>query len=146
MSISADEAVGPVDFILLEYPVDRMKGEVAAAVLDLVDQGTIRLLDVMVLIKEEDGSVSALALEDTRVGGILGELSGAVSGLLDEEDMAEAAAALEPGTVAALLVYENTWAAPFVAAVRRGGGEVVASGRIPASDLMDALDSAESTS
>lgn len=146
MSISPDEAVGPVDFILLEFPVDRMRGEVAAAVLDLVDQGTIRLLDVMVLAKEDDGSVSALTMEDARVGGILGELSGAVSGLLDEEDMTEAAEALEPGTVAALLVYENTWAAPFVAAVRRGGGEVVASGRIPASDLMDALDSAESAS
>jgi hypothetical protein len=112
---------------------------------DLVENGTIRLYDLMVISKEKDGSVEVLQLDDP--GGVDGftYLAGARSGLLGDEDLDQAAAAMEPGTVAALIVYENCWAIPFVAAARNSGGEVIASARIPAADLMDALEALEPT-
>jgi uncharacterized membrane protein len=141
VSMTTDDAVGPIDFVLIEFPSSKLTGEVSQEVLDLVDRGTIRLLDLMIIAKDDDGSVAALEIEDEALAAAFGDLSGARSGLLGEEDVAEAASALEPGTVAALLVYENSWAAGFVAAARRSGGELVASGRIPATVLLDALDS-----
>jgi hypothetical protein len=115
-------------------------------VVDLVDRGLIRILDLAYLAKDKGGTITALEIAD--VGGAVAELAvfeGASSGLLSEGDLDEAGAALEPGTSAALLVYENAWAAPLAAAVRRSGGQLVAGGRIPIEDVLAALDAVEST-
>ena len=136
--------MGPIDYILVEWPGRQPNGEVAPHLVDLVDRGLIRILDLAFVAKGEDGSVAAVELAD--LGGEVGELAvfeGASSGLLCDEDIDEAAGALEPGTSAALLVFENTWAAPFAAAVRRSGGQLVASGRIPVQAVLAALDAAE---
>lgn len=140
------EAIGPIDFILIELDPDKVRGEAAAAVLDLVDAGIVRLLDVALLAKDEDGNVAAVDLAEAaaEAAGDFSAIAGARSGLLSDEDLAEAGEALEPGKLGALLVYENAWAAPFVAAVRRAGGELVASARINAGDVLDALDALES--
>jgi hypothetical protein len=137
--------VGPIDYIVVEWPGKQPTGEALPHLVDLVDRGLIRILDMMVVAKAEDGSVSMLEIAD--VGGDVAEFAvfeGASSGLLGEDDVAEAGNVLEPGTTAAVLVYENSWAAPFAAAVRRSGGELVASGRIPADAVLAALDAAES--
>lgn len=136
--------IGPIDYLLVEWPGKQPNGEVAPHLVDLVDRGLIRILDLVFVAKDEEGNVAAIELAD--LGGEVAELAifeGASSGLLDDEDVAEAGGVLEPGTAAALLVFENSWAAPFVAAVRRSGGELVASGRIPAEDILAALDAAE---
>lgn len=136
--------LGPIDYLLVEWPGKQPNGEVAPHLVDLVDRGLIRILDLVFIAKDEEGNVAALELAD--LGGEVTELAvfeGASSGLLGDDDVAEAAGVLEPGTSAALLVFENSWAGPFVAAVRRSGGELVASGRIPADDLLAALDAAE---
>jgi hypothetical protein len=115
--------------------------------IDLVERGLIRVLDLAVIAKGDDGSVARMDISE--VGGEVEEFAvfeGASSGLLSDDDTTEAAAALEPGTSAALLVYENLWAAPFAAAVRRSGGQMVASGRIPIQALLAALDAAEEAS
>lgn len=143
MSAEAPE-VGPIDYLLIEWKGRQPNGEVAPVVVDLVDRGLIRVLDVVFVTKDEEGNVAALELAD--LGGEVAELAvfeGASSGLLGDDDVAQAGDVLEPGTSAALLVFENSWAAPFVAAVRRSGGELVASGRIPAEDILAALDAAE---
>lgn len=140
----AEAEVGPIDYLLIEWKGRQPNGEVAPVVVDLVDRGLIRVLDVVFVTKDEDGNVAALELAD--LGGEVAELAvfeGASSGLLGDDDVAQAGDVLEPGTSAALLVFENSWAAPFVAAVRRSGGELVASGRIPAEDVLAALDAAE---
>ncbi|HEX6075711.1 MAG TPA: DUF6325 family protein [Micromonosporaceae bacterium] len=146
MSATATTDVhGPVDFVLLEFPGDRLTGEASRALLDLVERGVIRLYDLMVISKNQDGSVEALELADpTGVNGFT-YFAGARSGLLGDEDLRDAAKAMRPGTVAALIVYENTWAIPFVAAARNSGGELIASARIPATDIMAALESLEPT-
>lgn len=136
--------LGPIDYLLVEWPGKQPNGEVAPHLVDLVDRGLIRILDLVFVAKDEEGNVAVIELAD--LGGEVAELAifeGASSGLLDDEDVAEAGGVLEPGTSAALLVFENAWAAPFVAAVRRSGGELVASGRIPAEDLLAALDAVE---
>lgn len=138
------EAHGPVDFVLIEFPPDAGLGPTADALLDLVDRGTVRLYDVVAVGKSEDGSYSLVEL--ARIGdGAVGveALSGARSGLLSDDDVSLAADAMEPGTMALLIVYENTWAAPFVAAAVTAGGQMIASQRIPASDVIDALDAVE---
>ena len=133
---------GPVDFVLLEFPADaEFTGEGAEALLDLVEKGIVRVFDILIIRKDADGTFSGIDIDD--VGGFTA-FAGAQTGLIGDEDIAEAAEALEPGTVAALIVYENTWARQFVAAVRKAGGEMVASARIPAQDVMDALDALES--
>ena len=136
---------GPVDFVLLEFPADRMTGAAAEAVMDLVDIGVIRVYDLLVIRKDEDGTVSGVELNDLtadQVGGF-SAFAGARSGLLGDDDAGRAADAMKPGTVAALLVYENAWAIPFIAAARDAGGQLIASARIPAPDVMDALDALE---
>ena len=136
--------MGPIDYILVEWPGRQPNGEAVPYLVDLVDRGLIRILDLAFIVKGEDGSVAGVELAD--LGGDVGELAvfeGASSGLLGDEDVEEAAGALEPGTSAALLVYENAWAGPFAAAVRRSGGQLVASGRIPVQQLLAALDAAE---
>ena len=129
---------GPIDYLVLEVPADNLDGSVAAEVLALVEAGIIRLFDVVIVAKADDGSVTVLAMED--LGDGFAAFAGARSGLVGDEDLDEVASVLEPGRVAALLVYENAWAAGVVGAARAVGAEVVSSGRIPATDLMDALD------
>jgi hypothetical protein len=141
-----DIEMGPIDYLLVEWPGKQPEGEIAPYLVDLVDRGLIRILDLAFLAKGEDGTIAAVEIAD--VGGEVAELAifeGASSGLLDDEDLDQAGEALEPGTSAALLVYENTWAGPFAAAVRRSGGQLVASGRIPVTDLLAALDAVEAT-
>jgi len=136
--------MGPIDYLLVEWPGRQPNGEVAPHLVDLVERGVIRILDLTFIHKAEDGSVSALEIAD--VGAEVAELAvfeGASSGLIGDDDVGEAGGVLEPGTSAALLVYENVWAAPFAAAVRESGGELVASGRIPIDDVLAALDAAE---
>ncbi|HEY6145203.1 MAG TPA: DUF6325 family protein [Solirubrobacterales bacterium] len=137
--------MGPVDYILVEWPGRQPNGEVAPHLVDLVDRGLIRILDLSFVTKDEDGTVAGIELADLGDGAAeLEVFEGASSGLLSDDDLTEAAAALEPGTAAAVLVYENTWAAPFATAVRRSGGQLVASGRIPVQAILAALDAAES--
>jgi len=138
--------MGPIDYIVVEWPGRQPNGEVAPQLVDLVDRGLIRILDLVFVAKDEEGNVAGLEISE--LAGEVAELSvfeGASSGLISDEDVDKAGGVLEPGTSAALLVFENAWAAPFVSAVRRSGGQLVASGRIPAQDLLDALDAAEET-
>jgi hypothetical protein len=144
MSTEALEEMGPIDFLLIEWPGRQPTGEAAPIVVDLVERGIIRVLDLAFITKAEDGTVAGLEIKD--LGEEVEELKlfeGASSGLLSNDDLAEAAAALEPGTSAALLVFENRWAAPFASAVRRSGGQLVASGRIPVQAVLAALEAAE---
>jgi len=145
VSITATDVHGPIDFVLIEFPQDRLTGEAGQALMDLVERGVIRLYDLMVISKSHDGSVEALELSDPAGVDGFAYFAGARSGLLGDEDLRVAAAAMEPGTVAALIVYENSWAIPFVAAARNSGGELIASARIPAGDVMDALEALEPT-
>lgn len=141
-----DESVemGPIDYLLVEWPGRQPNGEVAPHLVDLVDRGLIRILDLAFVTKDEDGTVAGLEIADLGDGATELEIfAGASSGLISDDDLTEAAGALEPGTSAALLIFENTWAAPFAAAVRRSGGQLVASGRIPADDILAALDAVE---
>lgn len=141
-----DEDVhGPIDFVLIEFQGDHLTGEAGAALLDLVDAGTIRIWDLLVVTKADDGSVVGIDIEDLDADhlGSFTAFSGAASGLLGEDDVFEAGNALEPGTVAALIVYENTWAIPFVKAARGAGAEVVATARIPADVVIEVLEAAE---
>ena len=144
MSDASIEEMGPIDYLIVEWPGRQPNGEAAPFLIDLVDRGLIRVLDLAFIFKGDDGSVAALDIKD------LGEQSeelrlfeGASSGLLGDDDIDEAGKALEPGTSAALLVYENTWAGPFAAAVRRSGGQLVANGRIPVQALLAAVETAE---
>ncbi len=144
MDADANE-MGPIDDVIVEWPGRQPNGEAVPHLIDLVDRGLIRILDLAFITKDEDGSVAALEISE--LGQQVEEFAlfaGASSGLLSDEDMGEAAQALEPGTSAALLVYENSWAAPFAGAVRRSGGQLVASGRIPVEEVLAALDAAES--
>ena len=136
------EVHGPIDYVLLEFTGGEPLDEPAAALLELVDRGVVALYDLVAIRKESDGTFSGIALDE--LGGQFAAFAGARSGLLGDEDLADAAEALEPGTVAALIVYENTWAIPFVDAARRAGGQMVATARIPAQDVIEALDALES--
>jgi len=138
---------GPIDLIVVEFPIDGDMEPVRSALVDLLDSGTIRLYDLMVVRREQDGTVTELDLAALPGGGAaLSLFSGARSGLLGDDDLDDAASLLEPGTMAALLVYENTWAVPFVAAARQAGGELVAGARLSAQEIMDALDAVETES
>lgn len=139
--LDAIEEMGPIDYLLVEWTGRQPNGELAPHLVDLVDRGLVRILDLVFMTKAEDGTVEAIEL------GELPELAvfeGVSSGLVDEEDLAEAGAVMEPGTSAALLIYENTWAAPFAVAMRKSGGQVVSSGRIPVQQILAALEAAES--
>src|SRR3954453_17209318 len=137
--------MGPVDFLVMEFPGNRMTGEAFPLLIDLVDRGIIRILDLAFLRKETDGTVTTLTQVDLDRMHVLEAalFDGASSGLLDQTDINEAAKALQPGSSAGVLVYENVWAAPFAVAVRHAGGEVVASGRIPVQELVATLDAIE---
>jgi hypothetical protein len=142
-SLEALEEMGPVDYIVLEWPGKQPKGDVAPMLIDLVDRGIIRILDIALMVKGEDGSVAAIDLGEVNGGGGFSEFEGAASGLLTQEDLEDAATALEPGTSAAVLVWENRWAAPVAIALRRSGGQLVASGRLETQAILAALDAAE---
>ncbi|GGW87800.1 hypothetical protein GCM10010350_84920 [Streptomyces galilaeus] len=141
----ASGAMGPIDYLVVEFPGNRMTGEGLPLLVDLVDRGLIRILDLTFIRKDADGSVSGLEIGDLTSDGALdlAVFEGASSGLLGQDDLEEAANALEPGNSAGVLIYENVWAAPFAAALRRGGAELVASGRIPAPAVLAALDATE---
>ena len=138
-------AVGPIDYLAIELPAARMRGEGLAALVDLVDRGIIRVLDLRAVRREDDGTFTAVAITDLDHDGTLdlAVFEGIESGLLDDDDLRQAAELIEPGKVVALLLYENTWAAPFVAAMRRAGAELIASGRIPADEVEAMLDALE---
>jgi hypothetical protein len=144
-----EDELGPIDIVVIAYPADApMTGEAVPMLVDLVDRGIIRVLDALFVRQNEDGTFSgfeASDLDSEHIGDFK-VFEGASSGLLSEEDVATAGQAIEPGSAAVMIVYENRWAAPFVAAVRRNGGVPVAFERIPAQDLMDALDTAEAVS
>ncbi len=135
--------MGPIDYIVLEWPGRQPDGSVAPLILELVDRGLIRILDVAFLGKDENGSAYAVDIADIDAAEAFGVFDGASSGLLREEDLAEAASVLEPGTTAAVLVWENRWAAPVAVALRKSGGQLVASGRIPVQALIASLDALE---
>jgi Family of unknown function (DUF6325) len=139
------EAMGPIDYLIVEFPGRRTTGAGLPLLVDLVDRGIIRILDLALIRKEQDGSVVRLNLEDLEQEeqADLAVFAGASSGLLHQEDLDQTAAVIAPGSAAGLLVYENRWAAPFAAALRRGGGQLVASGRIEVQALLAALDAAE---
>jgi len=141
-----DVELGPVDYLIVEWPPGtEPTGEGLRHLVDLTERGLIRVIDLAFVKKEEDGTMSGLAITDLDEDGSLDlvEFEGASSGVLASEDYDEAGQALEPGASAAILVYENRWAAPFAAAVRRSGAQLVATGRIPINALMDALDQLE---
>jgi Family of unknown function (DUF6325) len=141
------EELGPIDYVVLEWPGELPStGEVQPLLLDLVDRGIVRILDIAFVAKDQDGSVSGLELGNLKqAAAAFAEFEGASSGLLGFEDLQEAAAALEPGTSAAVIVWENRWAAPVAAALRRSGGQLVASGRIPVQAILAALDAVEAS-
>ena len=138
---SGEPELGPVDMVVIAYPADApMTGEAAPILVDLVDRGIIRVLDARFVIKESDGTFSGFEARDLTDKGVgdFAVFEGASSGLLGDDDVAKAAEAIEPGSAAVMIIYENRWAAPFVSAVRRNGGVPVAFERIPVQDLQDA--------
>jgi len=139
------DETGPIDYLVVEFPGSRMTGEGFPLLVDLVDAGIIRILDLVFATRDADGSVTIVDISDFDGDGQLdlAVFQGAASGLLGPEDLEEATSILEPGNSAGILVYENVWAAPFAAALRRGGGQLVASGRIPVQAILASLDAAE---
>ena len=136
------EEMGPIDYIVIEWPGRQPSGEAAPLIADLHDRGIIRILDIALMVKGDDGSVAALDLGEANGGGFA-DFGGASTGLIGQEDLEEAAAALEPGTCAAVLLWENRWAGPVAAALRRSGGQLVASGRLPVQAILAALEAME---
>lgn len=141
MTDSELETMGPIDYLIVEFPGNRMTGEGIPLLLDLVNRGIIHILDLAFIRKDTDGSISAMRIEDMDAEGAeeFMVFQGASSGLLGNDDMREAANAIEPGNSAGIIVYENTWAAPLATAWRRGGAQLVAGGRIPVQALLAAV-------
>ncbi|MEU5595181.1 DUF6325 family protein [Streptomyces sp. NPDC020298] len=139
------EEMGPVDYLIVEFPGNRMTGEGFPLLVDLVERNIIRILDLVFVRKDTDGSVTALELKEIGDEIDLTVFEGASSGVLDQSDLDDAGAALEPGNSAAVLVYENVWAAPLARALRREGAQLVAGGRIPVQALLASLDATEPT-
>ena len=134
--------LGPVDYIVVEFPAgaSNFTGEMAAELLKLVDAGTIRVIDVLILDKNEDGSVEATELADIEQLGELQAIEAELGELLAAEDVDNLAAAMEPGSTAGVLIFENLWAAPFASAARRSGGQLIANGRIPIQAIIASID------
>lgn len=146
--MSDDIETGPIDYIVVEWPAETPPtGEAFPLLVDLVDRGLIRILDLAFVQKQGDGSIIGMDISDLDLDGNpeFAVFEGISSGLLGDDDLDEAGNALEPGCSAAILVYENTWAAPFATALRRNGAQLVASGRIPVNALIAALDAAEAS-
>jgi uncharacterized protein DUF6325 len=144
-----EDELGPIDIVVIAYPADApMTGEAAPMLLDLVERGIIRVLDALFVMQNEDGTFSGFEASDLDADSVgdFKVFEGASSGLLGEDDVATAGEALEPGSAAVMIVYENRWAAPFANAVRRNGGVLVANQRIGVQELADALDTADAVS
>jgi hypothetical protein len=142
--MSTEIELGPVDVVVIGYPADAPRtGEAIPLLLDLVDRGIIRVLDVLGVEKAEDGSVNAIAISDVDGDGFpdLVAFEGAQTGMIGDDDVTTAAEAMDPGSAAVMIVFENSWAAPFATAVRRNGGQVLAFHRVSAQDLLDAVES-----
>ncbi len=146
MTIDQLEETGPIDYVVLEWRNDApATGEIQGLLLDLVDRGIVRVLDIAFVTKQEDGTVAGVDFGDvTTLAEVFAEFEGASSGLLDFTDLEDAALALEPGTTGVVLIWENLWAAPIATAMRRSGGQLVASGRIPVQAILASLDALES--
>ena len=142
MTDTSLDRLGPVDYLVVEFPAEtgNFTGEMANELLALVDAGTIRVIDVLILIKSEDGTVEAMELSDIGELGELEALEAELAELLAEEDVENLAAAMEPGSTAGVLIWENLWAAPFASAVRRSGGQLVANGRIPIQAIIASIE------
>lgn len=138
------DVLGPVDYLVVEFPIAQanFKGEIAEELISLVDRSLVRVLDLLILVKNEDGSIEPIELDeiDEADAGPLLKFEADLAMLLAEEDVAHFAEAIEPNSIAAVLVYENSWAGPFASAVRRAGGQLVANGRIPTQALIDAIE------
>ncbi|HEU4974885.1 MAG TPA: DUF6325 family protein [Baekduia sp.] len=140
------EDMGPVDWVILEWTGDRPSGgEVAPMIIDLVDRGIIRVLDIGFVAKGEDGAITVLDLDHLGSDSPFAAFAGASSGLLDHADLEDAADAMTPGASAAVLMWENRWAAPLAIALRRSGGQLVASGRVQVQALLAQLDALEAS-
>jgi Family of unknown function (DUF6325) len=141
------DSLGPVDYIVVEFPSGKSNftGEMAEELLALVDSGTIRVIDVLILTKNEDGSVDAMELSDIEELGPLQALEAELAELLAADDVENLAAAMEPGSTAGVLIWENLWAAPFASAVRRSGGQLIANGRIPIQAIIASIEADEAT-
>jgi hypothetical protein len=147
-TIMTDEALdelGPVDYVIVEFPANtaNFTGEMAQELLALVDKGTIRIIDLIILVKNDDGTIDATELEDIEELGELRTLEAELAELLAEEDVVNLAAAMDPGSTAGVIVYENLWAAPFASAARRAGGQLIANGRIPMQAIIAAIEADE---
>ncbi len=145
MTDAALDELGPVDYVIVEFPdgAANFTGEMIEELLKLVDSGTIRLIDMLILIKDADGSVEAMELSDLDDLGDLQALEADLAELLAEEDVEHLAAAMDPGSTAGVLIYENLWAAPFASAARRSGGQLIANGRIPIQAIIAAIEADE---
>ena len=143
---SLDE-LGPVDYIVVEFPAgaSNFTGEMAKELLALIESGTIRVIDILILTKNEDGTVDAMELSDIEELGELQALEAQLAELLAEEDVERLAAAMDPGSTAGVLIWENLWAAPFAAAARRSGGQLIATGRIPIQAIIASIEADEAT-
>jgi Family of unknown function (DUF6325) len=139
------EALGPISYLIVEFPGNKMTGEGMPILLDLVDQGLIRIFDLLFVTREDDGSLRVVELRDLDLDGQIDVaiFEGASSGLLDDSDLADAASVIEPGSSAAILLFENRWARSFTHALRRGGAELVAAGYVPLDAIAASLDAAE---
>jgi hypothetical protein len=138
------EEMGPVDYLVVEFPGNKMTGEGFPILVDLVDRGIIRILDLAFFTKAADGSVAGVNIAELGGGEYdMTVFEGASSGLIHPDDVDEASALIEPGSSIGILVYENAWAGPFASALRRGGAQMVAQGRVPIQSLLAALDAAE---
>lgn len=142
MTETSLDTLGPVDFLIVEFPKgqSRFTGEMAEELVRLVDAGTIRVIDVVILAKDDEGVVEAMELSDVEELGPLQKIEAELAELLAEEDIENLAAAMDPGSVAGVLVYENVWAAPFASAARRAGGQLIANGRIPIQAIIASIE------
>jgi hypothetical protein len=141
------DSLGPVDYIVVEFPAGKSNftGEMAKELLALVDSGTIRVIDVLILTKNEDGSVEAMELSDIEELGELQAVEAQLAELLAAEDVENLAAAMDPGSTAGVLIWENLWAAPFASAVRHSGGQLIANGRIPIQAIIASIEADEAS-
>jgi hypothetical protein len=145
--VTADlDHAGPIDYLIVEFPGNKMTGEGFPLLLDLVDRGIVRILDLTFVTKDRNGDVAAVEIRDLDADGDLDltVFEGASSGLLGDDDISAAGQTLEPNSSAGILVYENVWAAPFANALRRGGAQLVSSGRIPVQAILASLDAQDS--
>ena len=142
------DQLGPVDYLVVEFPAgaSNFTGEMATELLALVDSGTIRVIDILILTKNEDGSVEAKELSEIADLGPLQAVEAQLAELLAADDVAHLAAAMEPGSTAGVLIWENLWAAPFASAARRSGGQLIANGRIPIQAIIASIEADEASS